>query len=57
MSKTRELAKAMRELADLYDELANVEENKELDEQQEEKELENLMGRILLKSLAIQKLQ
>ena len=57
MSKTRELAKTMRELADLYDELANVEENKELDEQQKEKEMENLLGRILLKSLAIQKLQ
>lgn len=57
MSKTRELAKAMRELADLYDELANIEENKELDEQQEEKEMESVLGRILLKSVMIQKLQ
>lgn len=56
MSKTRELAKVIREMANLYDEMADIEENKEFDEQQEEK-LENVMGRILLKSLMLQKLQ
>jgi len=57
MNKMRELAKAMRELADLYDELANIEENKEVDVQQYEKDLESVMGKILLKSMMIQKLQ
>lgn len=57
MNKLRELAKAMRELADLYDELANIEENKEVDVQQYEKDLESVMGKILLKSMMIQKLQ
>ena len=57
MSKARELAKVFRELADLYDEFANVEENNELDEKQKEYETENLIGRILLKSMMIQKLK
>lgn len=57
MSKARELAKVFRELADLYDEFANVEENNELDEKQKEYEMENLIGRILLKSMMIQKLK
>ena len=56
MNKTRELAKVVRELADLYDELANVEENNELDEKQKEDEIANLIGRIVFKSLTIQKL-
>lgn len=57
MSKARELAKVFRELADLYDEFANVEENNELDEKQKEDEMENLIGRILFKSMMIQKLK
>lgn len=57
MSKARELAKVFRELADLYDEFANVEENNELDEKQKEDEMENLICRILLKSMMIQKLK
>ena len=57
MNKMRELAKAMRELADLYEELADLEENKDVDVQQFEKDLESVMGKILLKSMLIQKLQ
>lgn len=57
MSKARELAKVIRELADLYDEVANIGENKEIDEEQKEKEMENVLGRILLKSMMLQKLQ
>lgn len=53
MNKMRELAKVMRELADLYDEVADMAEKEEVDEQQ----LENVMGKIFLKSMTIQKLQ
>ena len=56
MNEVRELAKTFRELGDLYEELANIDENEELDSQQKEEKLESLVGKITIKALIIQKL-
>lgn len=51
MNKERELARLLRELADLYEEIANIEENNELDKQQKEEMQESVMAKIIVKSL------
>lgn len=53
MSKTRELANKFREIAELYDELANIEENAELDAQQKEEATEVVLGKIIVKTMMI----
>lgn len=57
MNKVRELAKVFRELADLYDEYANVDENEDLDAQQKTEKLESLIGKIMVKALKVEKLK
>ena len=56
MNEVRELAKTFRELGDLYEELANIDENEELDAQQKEEKIESLVGKITIKALMVQKL-
>ncbi len=53
MANARELAKMLRETADLYDELANIEENTELDKQQKEEAQETVIGKIVVKMMKI----
>lgn len=57
VNKIRELAKVFRELAELYDEMADVNENTEIDSDLKEKILEDLTGKVLVKSLKVQKLK
>lgn len=57
MNKVRELAKIFRELADLYEEIADTEENEELDAQEKEELLEQLTGKIIVKTLKVEKLK
>ena len=57
MDKVRELAKIFREMAESYDEFANISENEELDAQLKEEQLERLMGKIMVQSLKAQKLK
>ena len=56
MDNLRELAKIFREMAESYDEVANISENEELDEQQKEEQLERLIGKITVQSLKVKKL-
>lgn len=56
MDKVREMAKLFREMADLYDELANIEENKELDSQKKEAIRYELLGKIMVNMLKVEKL-
>lgn len=57
MNNLREMAKIFRELADLYEEMANVDENKELDAAEKEALLDDLIGKIMVKSLKVEKLK
>lgn len=54
MNKSRELAKSFREIADLYDELANIEENEELDKQKKEEAQEEILGKLMVKMVKLQ---
>ena len=56
VNKLRTLANMCRELGDLYDELCDIEENDELDAQNKNEAQEQILGRIIVKSLMAQKL-
>lgn len=57
MDEVRALAKAFRELADLYDELANIEENEELGTLEKEKRQEDILGKIMVQALKVEKIK
>ena len=57
MNKVREMAKAFRKIADLYEEMANIEENKELNAAEKEALLDDLIGKILVQTLKVEKLK
>ena len=51
------MAKAFRKIADLYEEMANIEENKELNAAEKEALLDDLIGKILVQTLKVEKLK
>ena len=57
MDNVRALAKVFREMADLYDELANIEENEELDTLEKEKRQEDILGKIMVQALKVEKMK
>lgn len=57
MNNVREMAKIFRDMADLYDELANIEENEELNKQKKEELQEEILGKIMVQALKVEKLK
>lgn len=57
MSDLRELAKTFREAADVLDEMTNIEENEALDKKEKEEAQEELLAKLMIKMLKINKLQ
>ena len=55
MKKARELAKIFRDVADLYEELADIEENEELDPQQKEESQEQILAKVIILMLKYEK--
>ena len=57
MNKLRELAKVFRELAELYDKGDDIDENKELNLEVKEKAQEEILGKIMVQMLKVEKLK